>query len=178
MMTDPTDQPRDTDQETWLKARRWVTENMRLIHWIANPYRNHMAADEDDLLQEATMAAFQALTTAEKKQAAQRFVPFFRVIFKTRCLRLASGIQTVQPANDVLLDACTLEAAPPLPEPLPIEIDAALRGLSQREREICRWILNQERPVNMHQAAEHFHLSRRHFSRLLHNILYQLADAA
>ena len=61
---------------------------------------------------------------------------------------------------------------------LPIEIDAALRGLSQREREICRWILNQERPVNMHQAAEHFHLSRRHFSRLLHNILYQLAEAA
>ena len=177
-MTDRTDQPRDTDQETWLKARRWVTENMRLIHWIANPYRNHMAADEDDLLQEATMAAFQALTTAEKKQAAQRFVAFFRVIFKTRCLRLASGIQTVQPVNDVLLDACALEAAPPLPEHLPIDIDAALRGLSQREREICRWILNQERPVNMHQAAEHFHLSRRHFSRLLHNILYQLAEAA
>ena len=119
-MTDPTDQPRDTDQETWLTARRWVTENMRLIHWIANPYRTHMAADEDDLLQEATMAAFQALTTAEKKQAAQRFVPFFRVIFKTRCLRLASGIQTVQPANDVLLDACTLEAASPLPELLAI----------------------------------------------------------
>ena len=177
-MTDRTDQPRDTDQETWLTARRWVTENMRLIHWIANPYRNHMAADEDDLLQEATMAAFQALTTAEKKQAAQRFVPFFRVIFKTRCLRLASGIQTVQPANDVLLDACELEAAPPLHEPLPIELDQALKGLSQREREICRWILNQERPVNMHQAAEHFHLSRRHFSRLLHNILYQLAEAA
>ena len=178
MMTDRTDQPRDTDQETWLTARRWVTENMRLIHWIANPYRNHMAADEDDLLQEATMGAVQALSTAENKQAAQRFVPFFRVIFKTRCLRLASGIQTVQPANDVLLDACTPEAAPPPPEHLPIEIDAALRGLSEREREICRWILNQERPVNMHQAAEHFHLSRRHFSRLLHNILYQLADAA
>ena len=178
MMTDRMDQPRDTDQETWLTARRWVTENMRLIHWIANPYRNHMSADEDDLLQEATMAAFQALTTAEKKQAAQRFVPFFRVIFKTRCLRLASGIQTVQPVNDVLLDACALEAASPLPELLPIEIDAALRGLSQREQDICRWILNQERPVNMHQAAEHFHLSRRHFSRLLHNILYQLADAA
>ena len=177
-MTDPTDQPRDTDQETWLTARRWVTENMRLIHWIANPYRNHMAADEDDLLQEATLAAFQALTTAEKKQAAQRFVPFFRVIFKTRCLRLASGIQTVQPANDVLLDACTLEAAPPLPEPLPIEIDAALRGLSQREREICRWILNQERPVNINQAAEYFHLSRRHISRLLHKGLKHLSEAA
>ena len=177
-MTGPIDQPRTTDEATWLQARQWVAANMRLVHWIADTYRIFMAADEDDLLQEATLAAFQALTTAEKKQAAQRFVPFFRVIFKTRCLRLASGIQTVQPANDVLLDACALEAAPPLPEHLPIDIDAALRGLSQREREICRWILNQERPVNMHQAAEHFHLSRRHFSRLLHNILYQLAEAA
>ena len=177
-MTDPTDQPRDTDQETWLTARRWVTENMRLIHWIANPYRNHMAADEDDLLQEATMAAFQALTTAEKKQAAQRFVPFFRVIFRTHCLRLASGIQTVHLANDVLPDACTVEEETPRSEPLPLEIDAALRNLSGRERDICRWILDQDRPVNMHQAAEHFHLSRRHFSRLLHNILYQLAEAA
>jgi DNA-directed RNA polymerase specialized sigma subunit len=105
-------------------------------------------------------------------------VAFFRVIFRTHCLRLANGIQTVHLANDVLPDACTVEEETPRSEPLPLEIDAALRNLSGRERDICRWILDQDRPVNINQAAEYFHLSRRHISRLLHKGLKHLSEAA
>jgi RNA polymerase sigma factor (sigma-70 family) len=177
-MTGMIDQPHRTDEDTWLVARKWVAENMRLVHWIAAPYHTYMAADEGDLLQEAILAAFQALTAARKKREEQRFVPFFRVIFRTHCLRLASGIQTVHLANDVLPDACTVEEETPRSEPLPLEIDAALRNLSGRERDICRWILDQDRPVNINQAAEYFHLSRRHISRLLHKGLKHLSEAA
>ena len=177
-MTGPIDQLPTADEEIWLVARQWVAENMRLVHWIAAPYHTYMAADEGDLLQEAILAAFQALTAARKKQEEQRFVPFFRVIFRTHCLRLASGIQTVHLANDVLPDACTVEEETPRSEPLPLEIDAALRNLSGRERDICRWILDQDRPVNINQAAEYFHLSRRHISRLLHKGLKHLSEAA
>ena len=58
-MTNPIDQSRSTDEATWLQARQWVAANMRLVHWIADTYRIFMAADEDDLFQEATLAAFQ-----------------------------------------------------------------------------------------------------------------------
>ena len=69
-MTGPIDQPRTTDEATWLQARQWVAANMRLVHWIADTYRIFMAADEDDLFQEATLAAFQAL--AEERWARVR----------------------------------------------------------------------------------------------------------
>ena len=63
-MTGPIDQPRTTDEATWLQARQWVAANMRLVHWIADTYRIFMAADEDDLFQEATLAAFFKRTEA------------------------------------------------------------------------------------------------------------------
>ena len=177
-MTGPIDQPRTTDEATWLQARQWVAANMRLVHWIADTYRIFMAADEDDLFQEATLAAFQALTAARKKQQGHRFVPFFRVLFKSQCLRQAGGIQTVHATNDSLFDFWIQEEELPRSEPRPFEIDRALQRLTGREYEICRWILDQDRPVNINQAAEHFHLSRRHISRLLHKGLKHLSEAA
>ena len=177
-MTGPIDQLPTADEEIWLVARQWVTENMRLIHWIAAPYHAHMAADEADLFQEATLAAFQALTTARKKQQGHQFVPFFRVLFKSQCLRQAGGIQTVHATNDSLFDFSCQEEEPPRPEPRSFEIDRALQRLSGREHEICRWILEQDRPVNINQTAQHFHLSRRHISRLLHKGLKHLSEAA
>ena len=176
-MTDVFAPSHTTTEATWLQARQWVAENMRLVHWIAAPYRTHMAGDEEDMFQEATLAAFQALTATQKKQQIHRFVPFFRVLFKNHCLRQAGGIQTVQCPNDNLFDDLSREDELPRPEPRPLEIDRALQRLGGREQEICRWILDQDRPVNINQAAEHFHLSRRHISRLLHKGLKQLSEA-
>jgi DNA-directed RNA polymerase specialized sigma24 family protein len=83
-----------TNQETWQTALQWVESNRPLIRRIAAPYLRHMAADSDDLLQEAALAAFQALRAVRRKQAPEQFTCYFRVIFKTHCLKLASGIQT------------------------------------------------------------------------------------
>ena len=133
-MTGPIDQPRTTDEATWLQARQWVAANMRLVHWIADTYRIFMAADEDDLFQEATLAAFQALTAARKKQQGHRFVPFFRVLFKSQCLRQAGGIQTVHATNDSLFDFWIQEEELPRSEPRPFEIDRAQSGRRARRQ--------------------------------------------
>jgi len=74
---------------------QWVSANEKLVRQVASPYRRFMAADNADLVQEATIAAFKALIAARKKGKPKQFVPFFRVIFKTCCLKLAPGIQTV-----------------------------------------------------------------------------------
>jgi hypothetical protein len=60
-MTAPSAIQPTTDHETWLTAMDWVRFHMHIVHWVANPYRPYMAADEDDLFQEAIMAAAQAL---------------------------------------------------------------------------------------------------------------------
>ena len=83
-MTGPIDQPRTTDEATWLQARQWVAANMRLVHWIADTYRIFMAADEDDLFQEATLAAFQALTAAMRAAISEGRFERFRRDFHAR----------------------------------------------------------------------------------------------
>ena len=91
-----------TNTETWQAAMEWVRFHMHIVHWVANPYLPYMAADEDDLIQEATMAAFQALIVARKKNSPQKLTSFFRVIFKTHCLKMAAGVQPVHFSHDYL----------------------------------------------------------------------------
>jgi hypothetical protein len=162
--------------ETWQQAMEWVAGHHKLIGWIAAPYLPFMAADSHDLHQEATIAAFHALVAARKKNSPERFVAFFRVIFKTHCLRLANGVYAFHPENDLLCQASAQEEDPVSPDPLPGEIDAALRSVGGRQREVCAWILKQSRPVSTLQTARHFSISQRHACRLLHSTLKQLTE--
>ena len=162
--------------ETWQQAMEWVAGHHKLIGWIAAPYLQFMAADSHDLHQEATIAAFHALVAARKKNSPERFVAFFRVIFKTHCLRLANGVYAFHPENDLLCHASAKEEDPVPHEPLQGEIDAALKSVGERQREVCAWILRQNRPVSTLQTARHFSISQRHACRLLHNTLEQLTE--
>lgn len=157
---------------------QWVGSNRNLIHSIAAPYLRHMAADSDDLFQEATVAAFMTLITTRKKQMSQRFAPFFRIIFKTHCLKLATGIPTTI-LNDSILHPCEQEEDEErFPEPFQIEIEEALQAVGEREREVCTWILEQTKPVTASQIAQHFRVSHRHACRLVHNAVEQITKAA
>jgi len=175
-MTAPNTNQPTTDQETWQKAIEWVGSNMNLIRWVADPYLRYMAADSDDLFQVATIAAFQALTATRKKQMPQRFVPFFRVIFKTHCLKMASGIQSAHFLNEYFLYTSSREEMEP--EPFQREIEEALQSVGGRRREVCAWILEQAQPVSTMETAQHFKVSQRQVRRLLHKTIEQLTKAA
>jgi RNA polymerase sigma factor (sigma-70 family) len=136
-----------------------------------------MAGDYEDLYQEAAIATVKALITAQKKESPERFIPFFRVIFKTRCIKLASGIQTVHCLEDYLLP-CPDEYEDEIKEPEAIEIEQALMVVSKRQREICHWLLQQSTPASTPDIAREFNVSRRHACRLVSESIQRIEGAA
>jgi len=169
------DQEATTDA-LWETAMEWVEANRKLIRQIASPYRRHMAAEYADIFQEATIAAFKALLTARKKAQPERFGPFFRVIFKTNCIRLASGIPT---------EDCLEVHNLPIPDDrnaeredddnqVQVMVEKALKIVSKRQREICIWLLQQPEPVSTPDLARQFNITRRHACRLISNSIKRI----
>lgn len=163
--------------ELWETAMQWVSANRKLVRQIASPYRRHMAAENADLFQEATIAAFKALLTARKKAKPDQFVPFFRVIFKTNCIKLSSGIQA-----EYFLEVHNLpgpdQGDVPKEHENSEDVEEALKTVSKRQREICRWLLAQSEPASTPELAREFNISRRHACRLISNSIKRLASAA
>ncbi len=90
--------------KTWAAAMQWVNGNKRLVRQIASPYVRFMAGDSEDLYQEATISAYNTLLCCKKNGRQERFIPFFRVIFKTNCIKLASGIPACLAPTNLIRD--------------------------------------------------------------------------
>jgi len=159
-----------SSQLTWLAAMEWVRAHMHVVRWEANPFVPFIAGDEDDLFQEAVMAAVQALVVAQHHDP-QQLTAYFRTIFRTHCLKMAVGIQPAHLSCDNLVCTASREAEEYLPEPQPEEIEAALHLVEDRNREVCRWILQQPFPVSTEETACHFNLSRRQVCRIVQSTI-------
>lgn len=164
------------NRKIWATAMEWATANRKLIRQIASPYLRFMQADSNDLFQEATIAAFKALIAARKKEKPQQFVPYFRVIFKTNCIKLASGIQTVPTLEEYHLP-CPDEQVEP-DEQDASKVEEALKTVSKRQREVCLWLLRQPEPVSTPDLAREFKVSRRHACRLISSSIEKISGAA
>ena len=176
MTRSPSTDQRPFNQETWSTAQHWVSSNRKLIRQIASPYIKFMAGEYEDLYQEAIIASVKALITSRKKESPERFIPYFRVIFKTSCIKMASGIQTVHCLEDYFLPFPEkLEAE--IEEPEADEIDQALMAVSKRQREICLWLLQQSTPASTPDIAEEFSISRRHACRLVRESIRKIEGA-
>lgn len=176
-MTCPIPQQREiSGQEAWSAAIQWVSANRKLVRQIASPYLKFMVGDYDDIYQEATIAAVKALIASRKKACPERLIPFFRVIFKTSCIKLSSGIQTVHCLDDHLLP-CPDDTAE-IKGPELNEIDRALMSVSKRQREICIWLLQQPFPASTPDIAKEFNVSRRHACRLVSNSIQRIQEAS
>ena len=153
------------NREIWETAIQWVSANRRLIRQIASPYIRHMSADSNDLSQEAAIAAFKAIIASRKKDKPDQFIQFFRVIFKTHCIKLASGIQAVNILEEHYLPYP--EKSEEAEDQGAVRIEEALQAVSKRQREVCRWLLQQPEPVSTPELAKKFKVSRRHACRLI-----------
>ena len=163
-------------RETWATSMQWVNANKRLVRQIASPYFKFMAGDSEDLYQEATISAYNALLSCMKNGQRERFVPFFRVIFKTNCIKLASGIQTVHCLEEYFLPP--QEEAVEVIEPETDRIDDVLQMVSKRQRQICLWLLDQPTPVSALDIAREFKVSKRHAYRLISNTLQRISEVS
>ena len=164
--------------EIWEMAMQWVSANRKLVRQIASPYFTHMAADSTDLYQEATISAFKAFIAFRKKGKSKQFVPFFRVIFKTNCVKLASGIRTVHSQEDYHLPCPEKREEVDKLENCKVKIEDALKSVTKRQREICTWLLQQPDPVSTPDIAKQFKVSRRHACRLISTSIQRISMAA
>lgn len=155
-----------SNQLTWLAAMEWVRAHRHIVRWEATPFAPFIAGDDDDLFQEAVMAAVQALMVAQNHDH-QQLISYFRTIFRTHCLKMAVGIGPAPCSADYLACTASREAEEYLPEPQPVEILAAMQRVEGRNRGICLWILQQPFPVSTEETAFHFNLSRRQVCRIL-----------
>ena len=165
-----------SDREIWSMAQQWVFANKKLIRQIASPYFRFMAGDHEDLYQEAIIAAFKALVVSRKKRKQEQFVRYFRVIFRTNCIQLASGIQTVHCLEDYFLPSQEQEEN--RKEPEKEKIRQALTAVTTRQREICLWLLRQPVPVGTRDIAREFKVSRRHACRLVMLSIQRISGAS
>ena len=165
-----------SNREIWSMAQQWVSTNKKLIRQIASPYFRFMAGDNEDLYQEAIIAAFKALIISRKKRKQEQFVSYFRVIFRTNCILLASGIQTVHCLEDYFLPSPEQEEK--TKEPEKEEIKQALTAVTTRQKEICLWLLRQPVPVGTRDIAREFNVSRRHACRLVMHSIQRISGAS
>lgn len=178
MMTRPSHRKtRTANCRTWQKAMQWVATNQNLVRHIARPYLRFMRAESNDLLQEATIAAFTALNSARARKRPEQFIRFFRVIFKTNCIKLAKGIPLAQ-------EQAGQEQLPNPeghiePEERDFRVIAeALKKVTRRERQACLWILRQQRTASAIDLARAFKVSRRQACRLLSRSIGKISGVA
>ena len=155
-----------SSQLTWLAATQWVQAHTHVVRWEAAPFVPYMAGDDDDLFQEAIIAAFKALREVQN-QDPQQVITYFRTIFRTQCLKMAIGLRPAHFSYEYLVCTASREEEEYLPEPQPEETLAAMQRVEDRDRQICRWILQQPFPVSTEETAYHFNLSRRQVCRIL-----------
>ena len=164
-----------SNHHTWSRALQWVAANRKLIRNIAQPYIRFMASDPEDLYQEAAIAAYKALITVRKKEKPTQLIQFFRVIFTTHCIHMASGVQTVHCLEDYFIPC--RESMERLQEPKPEVIHRALKVVTTRQREVCLWLLKQPLPVSTPEIARKFNVSRRHACRLVRSSVQRISGA-
>jgi DNA-directed RNA polymerase specialized sigma24 family protein len=162
-----------SSQLIWLAATQWVQAHTHVVRWEAAPFVPYMAGDDDDLFQEATIAAFKALMEVQN-QDPQQLIAYFRTTFRTHCLKMAVGIRPAHFSSEYLICTASREEGEYLPEPQPEETLAAMQRVEGRNREICLWILEQQFPVSTEETAYHFNLSRRQVCRVLQRATDQI----
>lgn len=160
-------------EHQWRAAISWVHSNHILVRSIAAPYSSYMASGNKDVDQEAILTAFSTLTLlAEKGEHIGRFGAYFRVLFRTRCIKMATGgMVTYLDDINQILTIPTEQKNHELDREI---IEQALQKMTNRQRQIFRWVLSQPHPVNMTKIARQFGIEKRAVRYLLSNAIRQV----
>ena len=160
-------------QHQWETARIWVQSNYSLIRLISSPYCRYMASGTKDIKQEAILTAFNTLhLLAQKGENTNRLGAYFRVMFKTQCIKMATGVVVTDFIDiDQISSVSTEQTNYELDQ---YYIEQALQQISTRQRRIAQWILEQPKPVSTTLIAEKFGIQRRTVRAILCNAIKRL----
>lgn len=159
----------------WSLAQSWVRSNRVLIWSIVAPYYRHMSCDSVDVTAEAQITAYQVISILINQNKDLSLTGrYFRIVFRTRCIQLAAGVQTSA------LDEQIIQKAPDqsdqkkntdLDESV---ITEALSALTDRQRQLSLWVLSQPNPVSFKTIATHFGIHTQTVRDILTNTISRL----
>lgn len=152
----------------WETARIWVLSNYTLVRHISAPYCRYMASETQDIEQEAILTAFITLNLLAKKgEDINRLGAYFRVMFKTQCIKMATGVVVTNFVDiDQIPSVSTEQKNYELDQYC---IEQALQKIFTRQRRIAQWILEQPKPVSTTLVAEKFGIQSRTVRAILCN---------
>jgi DNA-directed RNA polymerase specialized sigma24 family protein len=134
-----------------------------------------MASDAKDIEQEAILTAFITLNILAKKgEDANRLGAYFRVMFRTQCIRMAAGVVVSN-----FVDINQVAFIPYKQQPYELDhssIQQALQQVSRRQRQISQWILDQPNPVNTTLIAQQFGVRERTVRAILFNAIRKIEE--
>lgn len=161
-----------TDKNLWCFANTWVRSQRVLIWCIAAPFYHHMRCSAQDVESESLLTAYQVMVSliAQGKDM-NAMTKYFRVVFKSRCIRMTFGVKLVDIELDQIQMDCEQNQREELDQAV---IDQALKALTTRQREISCWILSQPTPVNMDNISRAFGIRKRTAQAILSNAIQRL----
>ncbi|MBM9514866.1 sigma-70 family RNA polymerase sigma factor [Desulfogranum marinum] len=162
--------------DTWSLASLWIKSNPMLIKCIAAQYIPHMGCSSQDLESEALLVAYQTISSLfQSEKDLSCMARYFRVVFRSRCIQMTMGIKVVDDLDPEIINVPNEDET--LPQELDQDvIDAALASLTNRQRQVAKWILSQPSPVNTDLVGEHFGISTRGVRRLINDAVTRIEN--
>ena len=160
------------DQDLWRFANSWIRSQRVLIWCIAAPFYHHMRCSAQDLESESLLTAYQVMVSLlASGKNMNSMTKYFRVVFKSRCIRMTFGVKLVDIELDQIQMDCEQNQREELDQAV---IDQALQALTTRQREISCWILSQPTPVNMDSISQVFGIRKRTAQAIISNAIQRL----
>ncbi|WP_163338744.1 sigma-70 family RNA polymerase sigma factor [Desulfopila sp. IMCC35008] len=162
--------------DTWSLASLWIKSNPVLIKCVAAQYFPYMGCNFRDLESEALLVAYQTISSLfQSEKDLSCMAQYFRVVFRSRCIQMTMGVKVVDILDPEIINV------PHNGETLHQEldqdvIDAALASLTNRQRQVAKWILSQPSPVNTDLVGEHFGISTRGVRRLINDAITRIEN--
>jgi len=169
----------NTDKkEIWPMAQSWVHSHKVLIWCIAAPYYRHMSCDSYDLAGEALTVAYQVFSTLiQRNQDVSLITRYFRVVYRSRCIQMAAGVFIAASTSEIPTEVVAMEKQ----QKAAIDesaISEALFVLTDRQRQISQWILEQQQPVSIATIARHFGIQGRTIREILSNSIKRIENSS
>lgn len=165
-----------TRKHIWQLAAAWTKSNRLLINGIASRYLSHMGCSRQDLEGEALLVAHQILSSLfQNEKDLSHMGRYFRVVFRSHCIHMTMGVNVVV--------GCDIERMNVIREENPIHgdldqevIEAALLSLTDRQRQVARWILSQPNPASVELIGQHFGITARGVRKLVNNAIFRIEN--
>lgn len=162
---------------TWQLATVWTRSHRVFINCIAAPYISHMGFNSQDLESEALLAAYQTVSTLVKSNKCLTLMDrYFRVIFRSRCVDLALGVGVISGCDVERINVAQSQEKLLHQELDQAVIDEAFMSLTERQRQVAKWIISQPTPVDTDLIGQQFGITKRGVRRLINNAICRIEN--